>query len=58
MGCECEKINAVMSLRCGVLPPLFVKCHSSLKEGNSQMLVLAYAAIKRLRNTRADSHFL
>lgn len=35
--------------RC-VLPLLFVKSDSSLKEGNGQMFILAYAAIKRLRN--------
>lgn len=41
-----------------VLPLLSVKCHSSLKEGHSQMFILSYAAIKRLRNIRKHSHFL
>lgn len=33
-------------------PFLFVEGDSSLKEGDRQMLILAYAAIKRLRNNR------
>lgn len=41
-----------------VLPLLFVKRDSSLKEANSQMLILSYAAIKRLRNIRTYSDFL
>lgn len=37
--------------RC-VLPLLFVKSDSSLKECNGQMFILAYAAIKRLRSRK------
>lgn len=33
-------------------PFLFVEGDSSLKEGDRQMLILAYAAIERLRNNR------
>lgn len=40
------------------LPFLFVKGNSSLKEGNSQMFILAYAAIERLRQIREHSDFL
>lgn len=41
-----------------VLPLLFVTSDSSLKEGNSQMLILAYAAVKRLENTMKYMNFL
>lgn len=40
------------------LPFLFVKGDSSLKEGNSQMFILTYAAIKRLKQMRKHSDFL
>lgn len=41
-----------------LLPLSFVKRDSSLKECNSQMLILAYAAIKRLGDTIKYINFL
>lgn len=38
-----------------VSPLLFVKGDSSLKEGNGQMFIFAYASIKSLRNRHKRS---